>query len=55
MTILTILVIIQNTQNKTYNLAIFVSGKEKINERLSELKTWLLSCKHPLAFIGKIF
>ena len=42
-----------------YNLAkriiVFVSDKKKINERLSELKTWLLSCSYPLAVMEKAF
>ena len=59
MTILTILVTIQKAQSKTYNLAkriiIFVSDKEKMNGRLSELKTWSLSRRYPLASIEKDF
>ena len=31
------------------------SDEEKMNERLSELKTWLLSCNYPLAIIDKAF
>ena len=31
----------------------YVSDEEKMNERLSELKTWLLSCSCPLAIIKK--
>ena len=46
-------------QNIPYNLAkriiVFVSDEEKMNERLSELKTWLLSCNYPLAIIDKAF
>ena len=42
-----------------YNLAkriiVSVSDKKKINERLSELKTWLLSCSYPLAVMEKAF
>ena len=38
-------------QNIPYNLAkriiVFVSDEEKMNGRLSELKTWLLSCSYP--------
>ena len=33
----------------------FVSDEEKMNERLSELKTWLLSCSYRLAIIEKVF
>ena len=47
------------TQNVPYNLAkriiVFVSDEEKVNERLSELKTWLLSCSYPLTIIEKAF
>ena len=46
-------------QNIPYNLAkpiiVFVSDEEKMNERLSELKTWLLSCSYPLTIIRKTF
>ena len=46
-------------QNIPYNLAkriiVFVSDEEKMNERLSELKTWLLSCSYPLPIIDKAF
>ena len=46
-------------QNIPYNLAkriiVFVSDEEKMNERLSELRTWLLSCSYPLAIIDKAF
>ena len=46
-------------QNISYNLAtrmiIFVSDKPKINERLSQLKTWLLLCGYPVAAIEKFF
>ena len=39
-------------QNISYNLAkritVFVSDEEKMNERLSELRTWLLSRSYPL-------
>ena len=28
---------------------------DKVNERLSELKLWLLSCSYPLAIIEKTF
>ena len=46
-------------QNIPYNLAkriiVFVSDEKKMNERLSELKTWLLSCSHPFAIIEKAF
>ena len=61
MTILTILVTIRNTkkQNIPYNLAkrviVFVSDEEKINETLSELKTWLLLCSYPFTIIEKAF
>ena len=44
-------------QNIQYNLAkqitVFVSDKAKMKERLSDLKTWLLSCSYPLTFIDK--
>ena len=33
----------------------FVSDERKLNERLSELKTWLLSCSYPLTIIEKAF
>ena len=36
-------------------IIVFVSDEEKVNERLSELKTWLLSCSYPLAIIDKAF
>ena len=46
-------------QKMSHNLAkrimIFVSDKTKMNERLSELKTWLLSCSYHLAVIEKVF
>ena len=46
-------------QNIPHNLAkgiiVFVSDEEKMNERLSELKTWLLSCSYPYAIIEKAF
>ena len=46
-------------QNIPYNLAkqtiVFVSDEEKMNERLSELKTYLRSCSYPLAIIEKAF
>ena len=46
-------------QNIPYNLAkriiVFVSDEEKMNERLSELKTRLLSYNYPLAIIDKAF
>ena len=46
-------------QRITYNLAkriiAFVSDEEKMNESLSELKTWLLSCSYPLTIIEKTF
>ena len=32
-----------------------VSNREKINERLSELKTWLLSCSYHLTITEKAF
>ena len=32
-----------------------MSDEEKINERLSELKTWLLSYSYPLTIIEKAF
>ena len=32
-----------------------VSEEEKVNERLSDLKTWLLSCSYPLTIIEKVF
>ena len=44
-------------QNIPSNLAkrtiVFLSDEKKINERLSKLKTWLLSCRYPLATIEK--
>ena len=44
-------------QNIPCNLAkriiVFVSDEEKVNERLSELKTWLPSSNYPLADIDK--
>ena len=44
-------------QNIPSNLAkrtiVFLSDEKKINERLSKLKTWLLSCRYPLAIIEK--
>ena len=63
MIILTILVTIQNKQSKINHtiwlnhtrIFIFASAEEKVNERLSELKTWLLSCSYPLAIIEKTF
>ena len=61
MTILTILVTIQNTQSKTYNniwpkgLSYLYLTRKKIKGTLSELKTWLLSCSYPLAIIEKAF
>ena len=46
-------------QNIPHNLAkriiVFISDEEKMNERLSELKTWLLSCSYPLTIIEKAF
>ena len=46
-------------QNIPYNLAkriiVNLSGEEKMNEKLSELKTWLVSCSYPLAIIEKAF
>ena len=46
-------------QSITYNLAKqiipFVSDEEKMNERLSELKTWFHSCSYPLTIIEKTF
>ena len=46
-------------QNIPYNLAkriiAFVSDEEKMNERLSELKTWLLSYSYHLTIIEKAF
>ena len=46
-------------QNIPYNLAktimAFTSEEEKTNKRLSEPKTWLLSCSYPLAIIEKAF
>ena len=46
-------------QNITNNLAkriiVFVSDKEKMNESVSELKTWLLSCSYPLTIIENAF
>ena len=51
---------LENTkQNIPYSLAkriiLFVSDEEKMNERLSELKMWLLSCSYPLTIIEKAF
>ena len=48
----------EHTKQKIqYNLVkrkiAFVSDKEKMNERLSEPKTWLLSCSYLLALKGK--
>ena len=44
-------------QNIPYNLAkriiLFVSDEENMNERLFELKTWLISCSYPLTIIEK--
>ena len=44
-------------QNIPYKLAkriiVFASDEEMINERLSEVKTWLLSCSYPLTIIRK--
>ena len=34
---------------------VFLSDKKKKNERLSELKTWLLSCSYPLAITEEAF
>ena len=31
----------------------YISDEEKMNERLSELKTWLLSCSCPVTIIEK--
>ena len=46
-------------QNILYNLAkkiiVFVSDEKKVNERLSELKTCVLSCSYPLAITEKAF
>ena len=46
-------------QNIPYNLTkliiVFVSDEEKMNERLSELKAWLLSCNYRLTIIEKAF
>ena len=48
---------LEHTEQNIYNLAkriiVFVSDEKKINERLSELKTWLLSCSYLLAIIEK--
>ena len=48
---------LEHTKQNIYNLAkriiVFVSDEKKINERLSELKTWLLSCSYLLAIIEK--
>ena len=41
--------------NLAKRLIVFVSDEEKMNERLSELRTWLLSCSYPLAIIDKAF
>ena len=46
-------------QNIPYSLAkriiVFVFDEKKMNERLSELKTCLLSCSYPLTIIEKAF
>ena len=46
-------------QSMPYNLAkriiVFVSGEEMMNQRLSELKKWLVSCSYPLTAIEKAF
>ena len=39
----------------TKRVEAFVSDERKLNERLSELKTWLLSCSYPLTIIEKAF
>ena len=39
----------------TKQIIVFISDEEKMNERLSELKTWLLSCSYPLTIIEKAF
>ena len=48
---------LERTKQNIYNLAkriiVFVSDEKKINERLSELKTLLLSCSYLLAIIEK--
>ena len=36
-------------------IIVFVSDEEKINERLSELQTWLPSCIYPSTIVGKAF
>ena len=36
-------------------IIVFVSDEKKMNERLFKLKTWLLSCRYPLAIIEKAF
>lgn len=44
-------------QNLPYNLAkciiAFLSDNQKMNERLSEIKMWLLLCSYPLEIIEK--
>ena len=49
----------QTKENIPYNLAkriiVFVSDEAKMNERVCELKTYLLSCSYPLAIIEKAF
>ena len=46
-------------QNIPYNFAkriiVFVSDEEKMNERLSKLKTWLLSSSYSLTIVEKAF
>ena len=34
-------------------MILFVSDKEKMNERLSDLKAWLLLYSYPIAIVGK--
>ena len=61
MIILIILVTIRNTYSNTYNtilakrIIVFAFDEAKMNEKLSELKTWLLSSSYPLAFTETIF
>ena len=49
----------EHTKQKIYKVAkwliVFVSDEAKMNEWLSERKTWLLSCCHTLAIIEKAF
>ena len=60
MTILTILVTIRNTQNKTYhtiwwNESSICIWQGKDEWKVIELKTWLLSCSYPVIIIETAF